>query len=375
VISFQSVFPSYRGGIARFSDQLYRSLIKKTPVTPYNYRALYPSILFPGTTQHVINHDLSQSIPTQPVVHAYNPFSWKSAARQMLEIDTKAYVYSHWHPFFAASQIRIIKELRRLSPRIEIAGIIHNVLPHEPFPLQNGLNRRLYHLTDHNIVLSEHSEQQFTKLMYGKRPVKLFHPVYEETWPDMPREELREKLGYRTNEMVVLFYGLIRPYKGLDILIDALNLINLEHTRIRPLIVGEFYMDADSILGRIRKEHLPYYEIMNRYVSDETAAQYLYASDVMVLPYRSASQSGVFSNALNFELPMIVSDVPGLTEHIHHGQNGRIFPPGNAVELAKELCTLSESDVLTGYREHMRALRERLSWQRFTSELMQVFHF
>jgi glycosyltransferase involved in cell wall biosynthesis len=375
VIIFQSVFPSYRGGIARFSDNMFRQLRKHVSVTPYNYRALYPSLLFPGKTQYLEDGHLSEQVTAEALVHAFNPFTWKAAARHMIQADTAAYVYSHWHPFFAASQIRIIKELRKLNPHIEIAGMVHNVLPHEHFPLQAGLNRRLFQLTNHNIVLSRHSDDQFRKLMFGQKPVRLFHPVYEEPWPQTPREQVRRRLGYKPDEIIVLFYGLVRPYKGLDVLIDALNLINLEQTRIRPLIVGEFYVDADTILSRIRKDHLPYYEILNHYVSDEIAADYLYASDVMVLPYRSASQSGIFSNALNFELPMVVSDLPGLTEHIEHGKNGRIFPVGDPVSLAKELCFLTENGVLDGYRRQMTELRQHLSWNRFAVELLQVFRF
>lgn len=373
MIVFQSVFPAYRGGIARFSDAMYRSLRQQTTVKPYNYRALYPSVLFPGKTQYLDDLDAGETIGAEALVHAFNPFTWKQAARRMMESDTSVYTYSHWHPFFAASQIQLIKELRRISPRIEIAGIIHNVLPHERFPMQKWLNRRLYSLTDHNIVLSENSEVQYRELMFGRKPARLFHPVYEEEWPEAPREEIRGKLGYRSDEVIVLFYGLVRPYKGLDVLIDALNLINLEQTRIRPLLVGEFYVDFDSIINRIRKEHLPYYEIVNRYVSDEDAARYLYASDVMVLPYRSASQSGVLSNALNFELPVIVSDLAGLTEHVRHGVSGVVIPVGDHVRLAQELCRLINDGSLTVYRSGMRELREKLSWQRFTRELLQLF--
>ena len=290
----------------------------------------------------------------------------------MIHQDTLVYLYSHWHPFFAASQISILKEIKTYFPQVVTASIIHNVQPHENFPVQDILTRRLFKLTDHPIVLSEQTHQEFRTLMDGQNPERLFHPVYEQEWPNESRESIRERMGFDEDEIVVLFFGLVRPYKGLDVLVDALNLMNLENTRIRPLIVGEFYIEPQQITNRIKKSHLPYYEIINRYVSDDEAAFYLAASDVMVLPYRSASQSGVLSNALNFNLPVIVSDLAGLKEHVKYGETGFIVPPEDAVSLAKELLHVATTTDLNVMRKNVEALRLQLSWKRFIHELVNV---
>ena len=371
MIAFQSVFPSYRGGISKFSDHLYQALSEWYPVRAFNYKKLYPPLLFPGTSQFLEESDEPYAHPT---LHAYNPFNWKSAYRRMIHAETQVYLYSHWHPFFTASQISILKEIKTRNPQVYTAGILHNVLPHEHFPMQQVLTRRLLTLTDAPIVLSEQTHQEYLGLMSGERPHRLFHPVYDQSWPTEDRESIRKRLGIQPGEVAVLFFGLVRSYKGLDVLIDALNLIHLEKTRIRPFIVGEFYIDSQQLLSKIKDEHLPYYEIVNRYVSDQDAANYLAASDIMVLPYRSASQSGVLSNALNFNLPALVTDLPGLTELVRQDETGRIAEPGNAVSLARELVYMSTEADLGSMRRHVEAYRKELSWSRFVDEFSEIVH-
>jgi glycosyltransferase involved in cell wall biosynthesis len=366
VISFQSVFPPYRGGISKFSDHLYSHLMSRFDVRASNYSSLYPRLLFPGKTQFLTDSDDQYA---EPIVHAYNPLKWRSTVDKMITRDTRYYFYSHWHPFFAVSQISILKEIRNRYPNIEIAGIIHNVLPHEPFPFQRSLTRRLFKLTDHPVVLSNQTLREYRDLMFGKRPTKLFHPVYEEDWPDEDRNAIRKRLGYEEDDIVVLFFGLVRQYKGLDVLIDALNLMNLDNTRIKPLIVGEFYIEPQTILNKIKPSHLHHYEIINRYVPDDEAAMYMMAADLMVLPYRSASQSGVLSNALNFSLPVVVSDLAGLTEQVDHGRTGYIVPAEDSVSLAKELFNIVTNVNLGQIRENVTLKKQSLSWDRFVDEL------
>lgn len=369
MIAFQSVFPSFRGGISTFSNHLYHHLADRYPVRPFNFSQLYPRFLFPGKSQFLEHNSKEYATP---LLHAWNPINWKSTARRMVHRDTMVYMYSHWHPFFAPAQIAVINEIRKTNPDTKIAGIIHNVLPHERFPGQETLTKILFRKTDHPVILSEQTHQQFRTLMDGKNPERLFHPVYDQAWPSESRETVRKRLGYEPNDKVVLFFGLVRPYKGLDIFIDALNMMNLDTTSIKPLIVGEFYIDPVQFTNRIRKDHLPYYEIINRYVSEEEAARYLLASDVMVLPYRTASQSGVLSNAFNFNLPVVVTDLPGLTEHVEHGSTGFIVPPGDPVSLAKELLHISTETDLEKLRKQVALARENLTWQRFTDELCEI---
>lgn len=311
----------------------------------------------------------------EAVLHAYNPFNWSGAAGRMINRHTEFYLYSHWHPFFAPAQKRVIGRIRKINRNVRSVGLIHNVLPHDRFPFQCRITRKLLQATDYPVLLSAQTEQQFRRILPGKPYLKLFHPVYEQPWPSEARHVIRRRLGFGEDEVVVIFFGLIRPYKGLDVLIEALNLINLEKRRIRPLIVGEFYVEPNTILSKIKKTHLPYFEVVNRFVDDREAAMYLYASDLMVLPYKSASQSGVLSNALNFNLPVIASDLPGLAEQVKHGSTGYLFEPGDFIGLAKYLCDAANHAKITEMRHQVTRLRSDLSWDRFARELIASIRF
>lgn len=371
MISFQSVFPPYRGGISKFSDHLYKELTKHDDILAFNYEALYPSILFPGKTQYIEDFNKSE-VYAKPALHSYNMFQWSSAVQKLLQRDTEVYMYSHWHPFFAKSQISVLNNIKRYRPDIQTVGIVHNVIPHENFPLKRHLSRKLFELTDTPVVLSTQTYKEFVQLTKGRKPEKLFHPVYNQEWPTEDREIIRKRLGYSKEDNIVLFFGLVRPYKGLDVLVEALNLINLEKLNIKPLIVGEFYVDPDSILKKIKKDHLPQYEIINRFVDEEEAAKYLYASDMMVLPYKSASQSGVLSNALNFNLPVMVSNHPGLSEQVIHGKTGFIFESEDYIALAKHICEIIADQKLPEFRNNVEQFRQDFTWEQFATRLLQI---
>lgn len=266
----------------------------------------------------------------------------------------------------------VISAMKDRRPGLEVIGVLHNVHAHEYFPLQKPLFKRLMSLTDYPVVLSSQTEGEYRDWMRGASPARLFHPVYEQPLPENPIPELRRKHGFADHDKVLLFFGFIRHYKGLDVLIDALNLLDLKALNIRPLIVGEFYMDKAPFISRIRPDHLPYYEIIDKYVSQHEAAEVLALSDVMMLPYRSASQSGILSNAVNFSLPVICSDLPGLTDHVTDGVNGRIHRNEDPIDLARVIKNHLETGDSASMRAEMHRLKAGLGWDSFAAQLLGV---
>jgi glycosyltransferase involved in cell wall biosynthesis len=245
-------------------------------------------------------------------------------------------------------------------------------MPHEPFPLQKWLTHKLFDQTDEVVLLSSQTEIEYRALHYDKPFHHLFHPVYEQTWPTNQRSSLRKRLGFEEHEIVVLFFGLVREYKGLDVLIDALNMTDLNKFNIRPVIVGEFYTNKQKLLNRIDPHDLDRYTIVDRFVKEEEAAEYLFAADIMVLPYKSASQSGILSNAINFHLPVIVSDLPGLTEHIRHSENGLIFKSNDPGSLHDVITYFAIETDAQHYQRQMAQLKQELSWTTFTNQLLDI---
>lgn len=370
MISFLSVFPPYRGGIATFSDYLYKNLKNKYSVKAYNFSKLYPSLLFPGKSQKT---DLPEKQYAEPVLNSMNPLNWAQAGRTLAVSDPEILLYSFWHPFFAPSFWLTLKTLKKRRPLVKRIGIVHNVLPHEYFPFQKFLTIHLFKQTDHIILLSGQSVSEFKKLSINTPFKKLFHPVYNQPLPLESKAALRARYNLPVENTIFIFFGLIRDYKGLDIFIRALNRLHLNTLNITPLIVGEFYTDKEKLLNLIKPRHRQHYTIIDRFVSRKEMGEFLSLSDAMVMPYRTATQSGVLSNALNFNLPVITSDLPGLTEHIEHNRNGLIFPSGDDRKMAEMIHKMLDNTIRSSMAGEMKATQKKLSWQQFIEELFQAF--
>lgn len=337
----------------------------------FNFSRLYPSLLFPGKTQ--FSEGITQAEEIQSTVHAYNPLQWSQAAMAISDVNPDVYLYSNWHPFFTAAQLSLINKLKKSNPNLYVAGVFHNVIPHESFPFQRRLTHKLLEATDLPILLSAQTESELKSIHPGKKSLKLFHPVYEQSWPEAPRETLREKHQVNENETVLLFFGLVRKYKGLDILIEALNRLDMPQLNLRLFVVGEFYIDQASIIEKISDKNRDSITVVDRFVSDDEVAEYMHISDMMVLPYRTASQSGILSNAINFELPVITSDLPGLTEHLRNGENGIIVPPADAKSLSEAIDNAAKYGIYNDMKPLVKNLKEELCWARFATELVKHF--
>lgn len=374
-IAIQSVFPPFRGGIStfgRFTLKTLKQEIGDDQVTGFNFTRLYPSLLFPGKTQYLENREPEPG--TQGSVHAYNPIQWSNAVQDLLAFKPDVYLYAHWHPFFCPVQNKIMHSLKKSRPDMLTVGILHNVEPHESFPFSRRLIKRMLRKTDIPVVLSSQTESEYNSMHLGKKVCKLFHPIYEQSFPEESRTEIRKRFGVLSDETVLLFFGLVREYKGLDVLIEALNGINMAEKRIRLFIVGEFYIDRDAIMEAAKHDNLTQITVVDEFVSDEDAARYLSMSDVMVLPYKTASQSGILSNALNFNMPVICSDHPGLAEQVKHGVTGLLVEPGNAVSLEEAICKMLDVNLRSEMSESVGKYKEKLSWKRFGGALYETIN-
>lgn len=369
MISFLSVFPPYRGGISTFSDYLYRHLSDRREINTYNFKKLYPDLLFPGKSQKTERG--TEKTYATPLLHSYNPLNWSSAAKRIAEGQPDHLLYSYWHPFFSPAFGRVLKVLEERSPSTRPVCIAHNILPHESFPFGKPLIRSMLKRTDQVVLLSGQTLDELNQLEVDIDRKKLFHPVYEMESPEQSRRELREEYGFKPGDRVLLFFGLVRKYKGLDLFIDALNRLDLKELRIKPLIVGEFYDKKRHYIDRIREDHKSRYTIIDRFVSDDELAMFFTLSDLLILPYRSASQSGILANAIQFQLPALVSNQPGLTEHIEHGKTGLIFESENVDDLRRQILNYIRMIDQDKIRENLEHLRSELSWENFTGRLLE----
>ncbi len=349
-IALISPLPPYRGGIAQFGKMLLSALEKEScDVTGINYSHLYPDFLFPGKTQYEVGYS-----EVQGNLHSYQPFSWKNTREYIKNMEPDLIIIQWWHPFFAPC-------LSAVNPGgIKSIAICHNINPHESFPFARTFAKRFFQKQDILAVHSRQAEEQAMKL--GSKVVKLFHPIYDQYLnTGLSREDARKKLGLQPNHKALLFFGLVREYKGLDILLQACELLPEEY---RVIAAGENYTDRDFKSSRLLWE--------NSFIPDIDVGTWFNAADIVVLPYRRASQSGISQIALAFRKPLVVTNKGGLAETVDQGKTGIIAEhatPESLAEAILECSSLTGNEITT---ERITSKASQFSWASYTQKLLEA---
>lgn len=362
-----STFHPYRGGISQFNASLYRALESQGhEPTAFNFTRQYPSILFPGKTQYVADGDSADAIPNQRILDAINPISWIRAAREINREQADMVILPFWTPFHGPALGGVAKRLNAKK----IVGLVHNLIPHEARFTDKALTMRYLRHLDEVWVLSEAVKEQVLSLR-SDIPVKIHpHPLYTHFEERLPKKSATEKLGLDPTIPVFLFFGLVRPYKGLDTLIKAFQHLDQP---AQLVVAGEAYEDYTkytalaSDLGISSKV-----QFHNRYIDDHEIPTFFGAADAVVLPYRRASQSGVTAIALNYELPIIASNVGGLSEYIKNDETGLLAAPGSPEDLAKMMNVFLSNPSKFKSPNTFATLKSQLSWDHFLHVLLEV---
>jgi glycosyltransferase involved in cell wall biosynthesis len=327
------VYP-WRGGIAHHTARLARELKERGhDVVVYNYSRLYPKLLFPGTTQLDRSSDTIDADSLQ-CIDSMNPLSWVATARRVTQRRPDVLAVAWWHPFFAPPCATIAHRARAAG--VDVVWLCHNVLPHEPSPVDRLLASLAYSAASRFVVQAEAERARIAPFAGQRRVDVCPHPAYDvfaQPAQGADAAEARASLGVTTSRML-LFFGLIRPYKGLDILIDAVaQLGDLDDLTL--YVAGECYGDESVYRAQIERLGLTTrVRFESRYVANEEVPALMLAADVVVLPYRHATQSGVAQVAFACGRPVITTRVGGLPDVVHDGDNGLLVPPVDPTSLA-----------------------------------------
>ncbi len=368
-IAMLGVFPPFRGGIQHFNTLLYHHLKVDHQVSVINFARQYPNLLFPGTSQ------FDSGGPVDPAFHyrlldPVNPATWLRAYQRLKFLAPGLVIFKYWMPFFAPTHGTIAYLLRK-NTRSRSLCIIDNLAPHEPRPGDRWLNRFLVSNTDLFVCMSAVVEAELRQLKPGARLRRNPHPLYENFGRRLPRQTARRRLGLG-EEPLLLYFGYIRRYKGVLTLLDALPQV-VEQLGARAIIAGEFYEDNEPYLAKIEAHALsPHVILAGRFIPDEEVNLYFSAADVVVLPYLSATQSGIVSIALNYELPCIVTDVGGLSEIVHHQETGLLVPPGDPQALAEAIVGYFKESDRKAMARHIASEKQRYSWQAFVGTIIDL---
>ena len=329
----------YRGGNSLFISYVYDILKDKFNISLVNYKLLYPKLLFPGTTQNDVSGKIIKKAPNTRLINSINPFSWFKTANFIKKQNADLVVFDWWNPFFGPSHY-MISALIKNHYKGKILFITENVISHEDRTIDKILTKMGIKNADKFLVLSGNVAEQLQNFNNTKPVYKSALPIYDCYDMDSNEDlkETRETLGFTDSDDILLFFGYVRKYKGLNILIDAMPEIVKNNPNAKLLIVGEFYDSPDKYYSQIEKLRLKdKIKVVNEFVPNEEVGKYYSISELVILPYLSATQSGILNIAYGFKKPVLVTDVGGLAEDVEIGKTGYVAPPGKPGAIAEQV--------------------------------------
>ncbi|MDD4147019.1 MAG: glycosyltransferase family 4 protein [Candidatus Cloacimonetes bacterium] len=356
-IAFLGPAPPYRGGISLFASHFANEMSRQGhDVCFFNFRKQYPQLLFPAGKQE---DDTSTTHPNQRILIPYLPHTWDKTAKAINTYKPDLTIVSWWLPFFAPAYGYILGKLNHGGKVI----LAHNITPHEDWIASRSLLRYVFSKADEIVVLSKSCLLDLKRNRPSQivRKAKLgFHPIYD------TYSGITEKVNVLPS---ILFYGMIKSYKGLDVLLEAMPIIRVAIPDIRLVIAGTVYKDKAAYEEKIKLLDLSAnVETHFRYISDKEVATFFRQSDLCILPYKSATQSGVIATAYSYDTPVVASDVGGLSEYVEHGLTGLLVPPGNPSSLAAAIISFYSKDMKAPMQEGIRRFKEKNTW----SELVKL---
>ena len=365
-IAILSCFYPYRGGISQFNACLYEELSREHNVKAFNFSRQYPEFLFPGKTQFVTPDDEAVPVESVSLLDTANPFSYIKTCKAIREWNPDVLIVRYWMSYFAPSLGFITRKMRK---HCKVISILDNVIPHEPHFFDGPLTKYFLKGSTGSVTLCEAVSKDLLALKPDADYTVIQHPLYSHFGGKKERREAERKLGISPGKKNILFFGLIREYKGLDILLEAFRRLDDSYQLI---IAGEPYGSFEKyqkIIESLPGKDRVYMDL--KYIKDSEVTDYFSAADVAVLPYRSATQSGISSVSYHFEVPMIVTDVGGLKETIGDRGTGIVAKEGTPEAISAEIMKyFADPRIKEECVTNIRKEKERLSWSTFARKLV-----
>ncbi|MFH1118734.1 MAG: glycosyltransferase [Bacteroidota bacterium] len=361
VVIIGSAYPLRGGGISTFNERLAKAFLDRgDDVIIYTFSLQYPSFLFPGSTQYSTEQP-PENLNIKVKISSINPFTWIKTAFEIRRFNPEIAVVRFWIPFMAPC-LGTISRIIRLKGKTRVIAITDNIIPHERRIGDSKLVQYFVNSVDGFIAMSRSVLADLN--MFDKLKPKAYHhhPIYDNFGDSISKEDAKAKLKLSLSARYILFFGFIREYKGLDLLLEAFSSKRLKAMNLKLLVAGEFYGNEEKYLSLIKKFNLEdYIELKTSFIPNNEVYLYFCASDLVVQPYKNATQSGVTQIAYHFCKPMITTDVGGLSEVIPDGKVGYVVQPEvGAIENAiyKFYSESREKEFI----ENVKTERDRFSW-------------
>lgn len=399
-IAFLSAFFPYRGGIAQFGDNLVKTLKEKKgcEVDAFTFSKQYPRLLFPGKTQFVSEDDKQgmeqgQYVHAQRILDTTKPFSWPKTARIIAQGAPDVVIIRYWTPYLALPMGSVARLIKKRLPNVQMVAFVDNAVPHENRPLDIPLTRWFLKAFDAFVIMSKAVERDLHNMTLAKAAAndpnalytKVFrdelsnntsyrnilvqpHPVFNHFGNLVDKTEARRHLGIDLNLKTLLFFGFIRDYKGLDLVIDAMDFLDDSYQLV---IAGECYGSFTKYQQAIDMSYADTrIYVFNQFIPDAEVTYFFSAADVCVQPYKSATQSGISATAYCFDLPIIVTDVGGLRETVAHAGTGLVADAVSPVSIANAIKSFFSCD-REPFVQAVREQKKKLSWDSFADAILK----
>jgi glycosyltransferase involved in cell wall biosynthesis len=360
-----------RGGIADFNQALslaYNSLGTKNKI--FTFSLQYPKFLFPGKTQ-LAQGEKAQNLNIEVCINSINPFSWFKTAKKIAKEKPEYIVIHYWMPFMAPCLGTIARQIKKRT-NAKVIGLMHNVIPHESFPFANMLTKYFVKSCDGFITMSKavlSDLNQFTDTTNKKFSP---HPIYNIFGDKVEKSEALNKLNLSSEFKYMLFFGIIRRYKGLDLLLRAMADSKLRNKKIKLIVAGEFYEDRsyyDQIIDDLKLNDKIIFT--NGFIPNSNVKNYFGAADIVAQTYKTATQSGVTQIAYHFERPMLVTNVGGLSEIVPNEKVGYVTET-NPESIAKALNKFFDENKEYEFSKNTASEKDKFSWDKLIDAIEEL---
>ena len=371
IVLLGTAYP-FRGGLATFNERLARQLqAEGHQVEVITFTLQYPSFLFPGKTQYSTENAPTDLLISQQV-NSCNPLNWIKVGHRIRKMQPDLLITCYWMAFFAPCY-SIIERIAKRNGKTRTIALVHNMIPHEPSILDKLFAPFYVRSTDGFVALSESVVQDIDHLDRNNKPKTSYpHPIYDHYGEQMSKEEACQALNLNPENQYMLFFGLVRAYKGLDLLLDAFGKVKDQLPNLQLIVAGEFYEDEDKYRAQIESNQLTNKVIIkNEFIADADLRKYFGAADLIVQPYKSATQSGVTQVAFHFEKPMLVTNVGGLGEIVHDHKMGYAVEP-NTEAIAQALTDYYTHNRQADYTEYLIKQKDNYSWSKLAESFVKI---
>ena len=368
IIILSTIYP-LRGGIAHFNGLLYKELIKHHKVRAITFSRQYPSLFFPGKSQ-LEEENISEKIPSEIIVDSINPINWIKIGNRIKKDSPDLLIFKYWIPFFAPC-FGTISKIAKKNKKTRVLVICDNVIPHERKPGDIAMTKYFFRFVDYFILLSEKVKNDLLALKPSAKSKVMPHPVYSNFGEGVSKEESKKKLNLHDNKLI-LFFGFIIDYKGLEVLLEAISIIK-NKLDVKLIIAGEFYSNKEKYFNLIDKLELKNnIHLFTDFIPTSEVKYYFSACDVVILPYKDATQSGIVQIAMNFRKPIIATNVGGLGEVIHENKTGFIVDAKNPSQLAEAILRFYNENKEEEFTRNTDKELDKYSWGKFVDGIIEL---